>query len=122
MKGLIVSLYESDYPRPHRFGNDKGGHAFGDVKSVVVVGIFEDGTIKDLPKDSQVFEPRVDTPPALLVVRRTGKERVLSVAPLDYHSRRWYMNGGAFASTSDSRWSALVGFYGAVHVHDRYEE
>jgi hypothetical protein len=31
------------------------------------------------------------------------------------------MFGGNYASTGDGRWSAAVGFYGAVAIHDRYE-
>jgi hypothetical protein len=29
--------------------------------------------------------------------------------------------GGNYAATSDSRFAAAVGFYGAVPIHDRYE-
>ena len=35
---------------------------------------------------------------------------------------KWYMAGGNFAATSDSRFSEFsdaVGFYGAVAIHDR---
>ncbi len=35
---------------------------------------------------------------------------------------RWYMMGGNFAYTSDSRFRSLTpGMYGAVAVHDRWE-
>lgn len=32
-----------------------------------------------------------------------------------------YMAGGNFAADSDSRFTAAVGFYGAVSIHDRTE-
>jgi len=32
-----------------------------------------------------------------------------------------WMSGGAFAASSDSRFSRMVGIYGAVAVHDRTE-
>ena len=36
---------------------------------------------------------------------------------------KWYMDGGNFAHTSDSRFHRLVGgMYGAVAIHDRVEE
>ena len=35
---------------------------------------------------------------------------------------KWYMMGGNYAATSDSRFSKLIGgMYGAVAIHDRYE-
>ena len=35
---------------------------------------------------------------------------------------KWYMMGGNFAHTSDSRFSDMAkGYYGAIAIHDRYE-
>lgn len=35
---------------------------------------------------------------------------------------KWYMMGGNYGATSDSRFTKLVGgYYGAVAIHDRYE-
>ena len=35
---------------------------------------------------------------------------------------KWYMMGGNYGATSDSRFSDMIaGFYGAVAIHDRYE-
>jgi len=36
---------------------------------------------------------------------------------------KWYMMGGNYGATSDSRFNALIegDFYGAVAIHDRYE-
>lgn len=117
-KGLIIDLFvSSTYLRPRTFGG--GGHVFGDAREVTIVGIHEGGKTRPLPKGAQVFEPSERAPAALLVFRTIGGERIASIAPAENPSR--HMSGGALADSSDSRWRQLVGFYGGVVVHDRYE-
>lgn len=38
-----------------------------------------------------------------------------------YHRKRWYMAGGNFIYTSDSRYKELTGISYPVSIHDRYE-
>ena len=43
---------------------------------------------------------------------------------LKHRGEKWYMMGGNYGATSDSRFSALIedkNFYGAVAIHDRVE-
>jgi hypothetical protein len=73
----------------------------------------------------------IDAPAAILESHVKGCLRIVP-AELDEHGnwvpkKGWYMMGGNYAATSDSRFSeaceALLGhrFYGAVAVHDRNE-
>lgn len=48
-----------------------------------------------------------------------GKEYV-DAKPL-YFPRRWYMAGGNFLYTSDSRYGEIIGIRYPVSIHDRYE-
>lgn len=57
---------------------------------------------------------------ALVKRRLFGDKPTLHVEPLDKPEGH-VMAGGAFVSTSDSRWSKMIGFYGAVPLHDRVE-
>ena len=59
-----------------------------------------------------------------------GDEKVFSIVPADVtddgeiceRGGKWYMMGGNYAATSDSRFSKMVdGMYGAVPIHDRVE-
>lgn len=38
------------------------------------------------------------------------------------HSEKWAMMGGAFIYSSDSRFREMFPFYGAIPLHDRYED
>lgn len=78
------------------------------------------GPVLPLRTDSQVFEPDSTAPAVIVVYRHFGGQRLVSVEPLD--SNGWnYMAGGSYVATSDSRFGDLIGFYGAVSLHDRYE-
>ena len=59
-----------------------------------------------------------------------GREVIPTIYPAEVNEKgeivkrggKWYMMGGNFANTSDSRFSDMIGgFYGAVAIHDRYE-
>lgn len=71
---------------------------------------------------SQVSAPGPDSPAVWLVSgKRGGDDR--HIIPADENGEpdgRWWMNGGNFVS-GDSRFRDLIGWFGAVRVHDRYE-
>jgi hypothetical protein len=73
------------------------------------------------------FDPKPDAPAVIMESHVRG---CLRIVPCDSDGKRlpgWFMFGGNFASTSDSRFSAkaeaLLGahFYGAIPIHDRQE-
>lgn len=77
------------------------------------------------------FEPSSDAPAAWLdlgCVRGTAKIIPAAFDGKNYcYPAGWWMMGGNYAATSDSRFTAAVEaitdlpFYGAVAIHDRYE-
>lgn len=80
------------------------------------------------------FEPREDSPAALLLPNYGGTVRVVLAMPQDGNwvelkqpNAAGPMFGGTYVATSDSRFSEAIeailghGFYGAVKLHDRYE-
>lgn len=122
-RGMTLSLYTT--PSYQRDTGGWGGHAFGHVHEVTVVCIEDrrsrNTTIRPLPASSQVHAPTSKAPPARLVVRRLREVDVWTVEPHE-DRRSWYMAGGAYAASCDSRFSDVVGFgAGAIAVHDRYE-
>ncbi len=79
------------------------------------------------------FEPREDVPAAMLTVNQLGNP-VIKPAFCNQHkpgqpwevAEGWFMMGGNYAATSDSRLGDAVrklcpGFYGALPIHDRQE-
>jgi hypothetical protein len=57
-----------------------------------------------------------------LVERWIGGRAVVHAEPIERpEGMLGPMAGGTFIDTSDSRFSAAVGFYGAVSLHDRWE-
>lgn len=76
------------------------------------------------------FEPREDMPAVMLV---ENAQRTCKIVPAENVDgqwqpvKKWWMMGGNYATTSDSRFAdaveKLLGhrFYGAVAVHDRTE-
>lgn len=113
--GLTVSIYRSaQYP-----GNTPC-NVFAAADELTIVNV--DGP----------FSPRPDAPAAMLVAGNvSGIARVVPAVEVgngQYAPRPgWHMAGGAYVSTSDSRFcqavEAIVGgrFYGAVTLHDRDE-
>ena len=71
------------------------------------------------------FEPSERNPAAILVNGSYGSKHIrpakLVAGEWIADRDKWYMAGGNFAATSDSRFSDAVGFYGAVSIHDRTE-
>lgn len=89
-----------------------------------VVGDFNSGYhVMPLADGSRVFEANEQRPAALLVKRRIGRE-VWHVVPVDAydeqgHVKHWYSAGGSYVSTNGI--NDIVGFYGALNLHDRKE-
>ena len=116
-KGLHANIYTSaDYrgirERTAPGMNHSVVHAFADVNNVTMTGL-------DFP---EIFEPDAKHPEAILIERIIGGQRVYHVEPLirpDGCGRPMF--GGAFIHSSDSRFSAVTGIYGAIPLHDRFE-
>lgn len=124
LKGLTVSIFEAK-----AIGNCSAGGVSSTHARLTIVGVIDrtrDRSSKEvipLPRESQVFSPRDDAPAAVLVKRSImGADRpTLHVEPLVHSREGSVMAGGAFVSTTDSRFSKMIGFYGAVPLHDRVE-
>jgi len=104
------------------------------LTEVTIVGtIHGDRTVVPLPADSRVVSANDDRPAVALASNLAG---TAYLAPVElspdgayYVRTRRGMAGGHYAATSDSRISALVAtyigadrFYGALSVHDRFED
>jgi hypothetical protein len=84
----------------------------------------EDSAPEAVPAVAQVSLPSLTAPAVLLRIRLFGSTRpTFSIEPaaaLPHQS--WYMAGGNYAVTTDSRFTQLLeGMYGAVAIHDRQE-
>jgi len=113
--GMIAEIFRNDM-----FKDCSNGGMSSNFTSVTVVNV--DGP----------FEPTVGRP-AVFIKEGTFKGTIKCVPAVkslsgEYEEdTRWFMMGGTYIATSDSRFSAkckeLVGqsFYGAVPFHDRYE-
>lgn len=111
MKGLHINIFRSDY--------DSKLNAFFGKKSITLVRVIDQDSGEPTGvQPPQIFESSVDYPEAELVRRYIGSRAAFFIRPL---GRPGGMCGGTFASDSDSRFSALLPFYGAVSIHDRYE-
>lgn len=109
MQGLTASIFEDK-----QIGNCSNGGISSRCKQVTVVG---------LGKRAEIFEPTDDAPAVKLVKRTIGGRTVVHAEPVNAPpaGHIGWMAGGAFISTSDSRFSEAAGFYGAVSLHDRCE-
>lgn len=56
-----------------------------------------------------------------LVERKYDNQRFFHLEPVNPAAGAGWMAGGNFAGTSDSRFSDMTGFYGAISIHDRDE-
>lgn len=114
--GMIVSVL-----RNAELGDCTNGGITGKVSRLCVVNV------------EGPFEPREDMPAVMLVENAHSTCKIVpaeKVSGMDGHWRpikKWWMMGGNYATTSDSRFSKAVEkllghtFYGAVAVHDRTE-
>jgi hypothetical protein len=75
------------------------------------------------PGIAPVFEP-TDERPAVHIIRRENASGTIYLAeplPTEEEPSPWYMFGGTFIFSSDSRFRESIDFYGAVPLHDRRE-
>lgn len=108
--GLIVSVFRSD------LGDCTNGGISSTTNKLTLVNV------------EGPFKPSDDAPAAVLVKGPTldPKDINVVVKPLDY-KKKWYMFGGNFAHTSDSRFHEAVAqiagvrINAAVKIHDRNE-
>ena len=97
--GLHVSIYRDDYDSDH--------NVFYGKRRLTITNV------------EGPFEPTDDAPAALLT-KHAGN---FIVIPDDGYTDDAgpQMNGGTYASTSDSRWRRAIGIYAAIPIHDRRE-
>lgn len=110
--GMIVSVYRADR------GDCTNGGMSAFATKLCLVNV--DGP----------FEPSYDIPAAILTTNNVGNP-VIKPARQDVGcpwtvQPGWFMFGGNYAATSDSRFSEAVSklspdFYGALPIHDRQE-
>lgn len=127
-KGLILSVYRpADLP-----GDHTNGGITATANAVTVTGIRrggrtrKPGPVEPLPRTMRVFTPSERAPEVTLILRDNGSGGTwLSLEPAGAGESRWWMAGGNYAGTSDSRWSELCGDGPGgghpVSVHDRSE-
>jgi hypothetical protein len=122
LKGLRLNIY-----RHVPYGDTSAQGVSSRADYVTLVGIVD--TCAGRPRMTPLvggsrgpFVPGDDAPAAVLVIRAIAGKLVYHVEP--YHPEGYmfgrYMAGGSFVD-GDSRFSELVGFYGAVSFHDRNE-
>lgn len=127
-EGLTLSVYRWAGP------DCTAGGVSSRFDKVTLVGFYrdQDKIVTPLPEHSQVHAA-TETTPAVALHLRTNLG--MSLVPVEFDpavgsyvvSSRWYMAGGNYAATCDSRFydaiEAQTGqrFYGAIAVHDRYE-
>lgn len=91
--------------------------------------------VAPMPLGSHLFLPGPAAPPFALVLRSMGDDNLLHLEPVTWDDEglqyaqepSWYMAGGNYASSTDSRIMQLAQdllghrFHGAFSVHDRRE-
>lgn len=123
-----------DVLRPAHGTDCTNGGISATANMLTLVGVIRDHADPEpLARHSRVFAATDDAPPVLLHSRTFGEDTVLSLVPAQEtkgtHTRvgGWWMAGGNFAATTDSRLADLAAeltghrFYGAIAVHDRSE-
>lgn len=73
-----------------------------------------------MTKEKYPFEPDDLRQCVGIEIRDCCGETYVDAKPL-YFPRRWYMAGGNFLYTSDSRYKEITGISYPVSIHDRYE-
>lgn len=124
-RGMVLDIFQ------HPLGNfsNKGASARVSQLTVVKIHDLRNGLTVPVPRECRVFAPVDSAPVAALIVRQMGEKTLLHVTP-NNRSRTPHsaMMGGCYVATSDSRWTALLeewighGFYGALPLHDRWED
>lgn len=134
--GLTLSVYRD----PASDVDATNGGITSRATRLTLVGYYDDSEphpephVIPLPEHSQVFAPTEEAPAVVLRLRRIGGP-VLDLVPARWDPlprkyvavEGWFMSGGNYAATTDSRLSELARdltgrpFYGALAVHDRKE-
>ena len=75
------------------------------------------------PGIDPIFEATAERPAVRIIKRENANGATYHAEPLPPEDEPgpWYMFGGAFIFSSDSRFRAGIDFYGAVPLHDRRE-
>jgi len=117
-KGLHINVYTDELYRGTRLrtGSNDGSviHTFGHYNTITLVG-------KGVP---EIFLADEKYPACELITRMIGGKRILTIQPIKDLWPKGYvgpMSGGAFVSTTDSRFSEYTGIYAAISLHDRFE-
>lgn len=80
------------------------------------------GNSRQAVLDSLALTSGIEDNDVILVRRSPCGSRADTIVPVSvFVSGKWFMNGGNYADSCDSRWSAMKGFYGAMPIHDRIE-
>lgn len=125
VKGLTLNVYRSADRSADGTDCTNNGYTarFTQLTLVGIKDQTKDGgnaTVMPLNKDSQVFAPTANRPAVILVKRRVAGRDIWSLVPHGFGGQ-WFMAGGNYAATSDSRFGDITGIYGAIAVHDRVE-
>jgi hypothetical protein len=106
LKGLIANIF-------------RGKHKFSGLLSHV-----DEVTVLDCP-DGAIFEATPERPAVKLNVRIINGNRVIAAIPLLTDEQAEQVKGmcgpsfgGSYIASSDSRFSAATGFYGAIALQD----
>lgn len=127
-KGLTLTVYR---PADSTYDCTLNGISSRHAK-LTLVGIIDDreaaqwgapAPVQELPARSRVFAPSDEAPAVVLRIRNQGDRLIYSIEPYQADGgSRWYMAGGNYAGSCDSRISDLTGRqYGAIAIHDRHE-
>jgi len=104
MKGLIIEVFR--FP----LGDCTNGGISGKHGSLTLIGDGVDGP----------FAPTPDAPPVTMITREIGGREYKHLVPCDENAvplEGWYMAGGNFGYTSDSRFPNAY----PLSIHDRRE-
>lgn len=125
-KGLILYFHRDASGIDCTIGGVSSRHAQCVLVGVVDYTRSEDGKpkLRRLPAECRVFAPSDTRPPVWLVAGKHGADDLFIIpgrVDANEPDSRWWMMGGNYAATSDSRFSELCGGNFAVRVHDRHE-
>jgi len=124
-KALDLSVYYNS-----RYRKCAAGGITEHYEDLLLIGTSDDEKQIDYNIDGYIDFDRSSPPEnAVILVRRTMGERIFCnlVSYSKWIDGKWYMFGGNYASTSDSRLGyaiesvGVTSFYGALAVHDRTE-
>ena len=102
-RGLCTKIFRSE------FGDCTNGGISGEAKKLYILGC----------KTSPIFP--TDLRQCVMIEERDIMgEHYVNTRPI-VHPKRWYMAGGNFLYTSDSRYKEITGISYPIAIHDRYE-